>query len=64
MNTAGAEPLGHGEKVAEKNSVVYQRFYHMFVKGETESLMELAGGNNVVEIYYDKENWCVIAEKV
>jgi tRNA (uracil-5-)-methyltransferase TRM9 len=58
------EPQGHGQVVKEKNCVVYKRFYHMFVEGESERLIELAGGCRLEKSYYDQENWCVIAVKL
>ena len=44
QKTFKQEATGHGQLVHEKNSVVYKRFYHMFVEGESEQLLELAGG--------------------
>ncbi|EKG03914.1 hypothetical protein TCSYLVIO_005026 [Trypanosoma cruzi] len=43
----------------DKEKRVYQRYYHLFVQGELESLAVEAGAS-VLESYYDKENWCVI----
>lgn len=39
---------------------VYQRYYHMFRKGELEDLIIKAGGA-IVESGYDRDNWWCIA---
>ncbi|EKX50807.1 hypothetical protein GUITHDRAFT_157249 [Guillardia theta CCMP2712] len=44
--------------------MVYNRYYHLFVEGESEKLMELAGGNEIVDSFYDHENWCVVIRKL
>lgn len=43
----------------DKDRRVYQRYYHLFAKGELERLAVEAGAV-VQDSYYDKENWCVI----
>lgn len=56
-----------GESVPEKNSVVYQRFYHVFTQNELEGLVsqvEYQGFHfEIVSRYYDKSNWCVVCKK-
>ena len=47
---------------AEKKTVVFQRFYHLFVPGELTSLVNLAGGE-VEQEFYDKDNWCIVYRK-
>ena len=45
----------------------YLRYYHMFVEGELEALVNASQhGKRVktIESYYDKGNWCVIFEKI
>ncbi|CAM9142997.1 unnamed protein product [Laminaria digitata] len=44
-------------------SVVYQRYCHMYAEGELEGLVESVGGLRVVKSYYDRSNWCVVAER-
>lgn len=42
----------------------YQRYYHVFKKGELNELLVQSGVPvTVIEDYYDHENWCVIATK-
>lgn len=45
-------------------SVVYQRYCHVYVEGELEQLVGKVDGLNVVDSYYDRSNWCVVAERV
>ncbi|KAJ2369814.1 tRNA methyltransferase, has a role in tRNA modification [Coemansia sp. RSA 2607] len=42
---------------------VYHRYYHLFRKGELADLFETAGGCDITEVGYDKDNWYVIATK-
>lgn len=44
-------------------SVVYQRYCHVYVEGELEGLVERVRGLRLVESYYDRSNWCVVAER-
>ena len=42
----------------------YQRYYHVFKKGELSKLFAMSGQPvTVSEDYYDHDNWCVIAVK-
>ncbi|KAL2314769.1 tRNA (carboxymethyluridine(34)-5-O)-methyltransferase [Schizosaccharomyces pombe] len=43
-------------------NIAYQRYYHLFRKGELNELVETAGGS-ILEHGYDRDNWWVIAEK-
>ncbi|KAJ3047465.1 tRNA methyltransferase, has a role in tRNA modification [Rhizophlyctis rosea] len=43
--------------------VVYQRYYHLFVKGELDDLVIKAGGAEIVDSGYDRDNWYIIARK-
>lgn len=45
-------------------SVVYQRYCHVYVEGELEGLVESVDGLRLIESYYDRSNWCVVAERV
>ena len=64
------EGFGHvtskGDHVTleEEGYETYQRFYHVFKKGELGSLFNEVGGVKVLEEFYDHDNWCVVAEKV
>uniref|UniRef100_A0AC35UCU0 Methyltransf_11 domain-containing protein n=1 Tax=Rhabditophanes sp. KR3021 TaxID=114890 RepID=A0AC35UCU0_9BILA len=44
--------------------VTYYRYYHVFKKGELESLIDEVEGLKVVDSFYDSANWCCIAEKI
>lgn len=44
-------------------SVVYQRYCHVYAEGELEGLVEKVDGLRLVESYYDRSNWCVVAER-
>lgn len=44
-------------------SVVYQRYCHVYVEGELEGLIDRVEGLRLVESYYDRSNWCVVAER-
>ena len=42
----------------------YQRYYHVFKKGELRELFALSGQPvTVIEDYYDHDNWCIVAVK-
>ena len=49
-----------GVEIKEKNSVVYHRYYHVFKKDELEKLISEVEGVEILESYYDHENWCCI----
>jgi alkylated DNA repair protein alkB family protein 8 len=57
-----------GEVIEEKSSVLYKRFYHVFIQGELENLINSSSHENtkleVYEGYYDRSNWCVKVKKV
>ena len=50
-----------GEK--SEQGEVLQRFYHVFVQGELEKLVQEAG-LQVARSYYDHSNWCVVCKRV
>lgn len=42
----------------------YQRYYHVFKKGELSELFHLSGQSvTIIEDYYDHDNWCVVVVK-
>ena len=45
----------------------FQRYYHVFVRGELEELVNQTAIEGyefqILESYYDKSNWCVILQK-
>ncbi|EPY51797.1 tRNA methyltransferase Trm9 [Schizosaccharomyces cryophilus OY26] len=44
-------------------NVAYQRYYHLFRKGELSELVQKAGGK-LIEDGYDRDNWWAIVEKL
>jgi hypothetical protein len=40
-----------------------RRYYHLFVEGELERIVQSAGGLRIVEAAYDHENWYVCAAR-
>jgi alkylated DNA repair protein alkB family protein 8 len=46
-----------------KGAVVLQRYYHLFDQGELEGLVCDVPGVAVVDVFYDRSNWCVVFEK-
>lgn len=57
----GGEDEGEGEVKEEEKT--FQRYYHLYRKGELEEDVEAAGGL-VLESGYDRDNWWVIAANV
>ena len=61
-------------EMADENKVpsvpdvsIYQRYCHVYVHGELESLVRRAGDGRLFQIdssYYDCGNWCVVCTKV
>ena len=47
----------------DHSSHIYHRYYHVFCKGELDSLCNEACFN-IVSSYYDEGNWCVVVEKL
>jgi len=41
----------------------FHRFYHVFQKGELETLCESTGLCKVLESYYDQGNWAIVLER-
>jgi hypothetical protein len=48
----------------EKNSTVYHRYYHMFKKGELESLLSKITNIKIENSYFDTSNWCAVCRKI
>ena len=48
---------------ATKRAYVYQRYCHVYRRGELPKLFEGLDGARVVREYYDVGNWCVLVEK-
>lgn len=57
-------PVTHEDNLTRLGYQTFQRFYHVFRQGELGSLVHLATPTaDIVEEYYDHENWCVLAKK-
>ena len=50
-------------EVSNSPNNTYHRFYHVFKKGELESLCSKVSSCKVIKSYYDQGNWAVILEK-
>lgn len=63
-NALAVAGRAHSHVDSEKNTFVFKRYYHLFVPGELEELVGHVDGARVVDSFYDKDNWCVIFEKL
>ena len=59
----------HLSKKKDKNNPdqkeeVYQRYYHVFVKGELEGLIEQIEECKLISCGYERDNWYAIIEKI
>jgi len=43
---------------------VFHRFYHVFKEGELRELCNKITNIEIVEIYFDKGNWCIILKRI
>ncbi|KAL7457868.1 hypothetical protein ACHAWC_011438 [Mediolabrus comicus] len=59
-----AEQYDGAEFDSKKNLVVFQRYCHMYRKGELESLCERVPGVEVLDVCYEKGNWVVTCRVV
>ena len=55
---------GKKEVEKERTGNTFHRFYHVFKKGELESLCSKVQNCKVIHSYYDQGNWAVVVEKV
>jgi hypothetical protein len=46
-----------------KQTKIYKRYYHVFVEGELENLVQEVQGVTLVKSYFDHANWAVIIQK-
>ncbi len=53
----------HLSKSKDHEEKVYQRYYHMFQKGELERLFESAGAR-ILDNGYDRDNWWAVGSRV
>ena len=47
-----------------KKAVVFSRFYHVFERGELDSLAAQLSDAHVSDSFYDKDNWCIALTKL
>ena len=45
-----------------KRAVLFQRYYHLFDEGELDALVARVPGTEILDSFWDKNNWCVIFE--
>eukprot|EP00241_Pyramimonas_parkeae_P004597 CAMPEP_0114230918 /NCGR_PEP_ID=MMETSP0058-20121206/3740_1 /TAXON_ID=36894 /ORGANISM="Pyramimonas parkeae, CCMP726" /LENGTH=833 /DNA_ID=CAMNT_0001342179 /DNA_START=52 /DNA_END=2553 /DNA_ORIENTATION=- len=62
LSPALREPM-HAVKDEEKGTVMYNRYYHLFVDGELQQLVSQVPNAELVDSYFDHSNWCVILRK-
>ena len=56
-------PLEADIELAAQGYRTFQRYYHVFCRGELTNLFSRVEGACVLEEFYDHENWCVLAER-
>ncbi|XP_020155898.1 tRNA (carboxymethyluridine(34)-5-O)-methyltransferase [Aegilops tauschii subsp. strangulata] len=62
--SAAALQNGLAKKDDKKGTVVYNRYYHIFVEGELQRLVAGMKNAAIVDQFYDKSNWCIVLEKL
>ncbi|XP_008801009.2 tRNA (carboxymethyluridine(34)-5-O)-methyltransferase [Phoenix dactylifera] len=62
--SASALASGLAKKDDKKGAMVYNRYYHVFVEGELQSLVSGIDNAVIVDQFYDKSNWCIVLEKL
>ncbi|GJN22292.1 hypothetical protein PR202_gb09847 [Eleusine coracana subsp. coracana] len=62
--SAAALENGFAKKDEKKGAVVYNRYYHVFVEGELQRLIDGISNAAIVDQFYDKSNWCIVLEKL
>jgi hypothetical protein len=48
---------------AVKNTIVFDRYYHLFREGELEQLAAQVPGTSIADAFYDKSNWCIVMQR-
>lgn len=48
----------------QKKSVIYNRYYHVFKEGELGNLIRQHKNIEILEEFYDKENWACRVKKL
>ena len=47
-----------------KQTKIYKRYYHVFIEGELEKLIDKVQGVKIIKSYFDHANWAIIIEKL
>ena len=59
--------LENGPNIMQEKKIdctVYQRYYHVFYKGELEDIINKTGDDiEIIKSYFDHANWCCIIKK-
>jgi len=50
-------------KNEEREEIIYNRYYHLFKKGELDELVLNTGLAKIIKSDYNKDNWYVMATK-
>jgi hypothetical protein len=60
------QPRGvrHAKADTGKRWVVYQRYCHVYKRGELEALVAQVPGLEVLETHYSRSNWCIHVARV
>lgn len=66
-NESKVETMENGPNITEDKNInckVYQRYYHVFIKGELEDIINKTEDNvEIIKSYFDHANWCCIVQK-
>jgi len=66
-NESKVETLENGPSIMKDKKIdctVYQRYYHVFYKGELEDIINKTGVDvEILKSYFDHANWCCIIKK-
>jgi len=62
LNNKNLNKKDYTESEKSEHLVKYERYYHLFKKGELDDLVNQIEIGKVVETGYDRDNWYVIAE--
>ena len=54
----------NAQRLEEIGYQTFQRYYHVFRQGELVELFSKLDNVEVVEEFFDHENWCVVARKL
>lgn len=57
-----SSPCDKSDSTDTDKSTEFQRYYHLFKKGELDELVKEAGGT-ILENGYDRDNWYIIFQK-